>query len=339
MKLILREHVQFPSSFGILGHFITKEIMKRNWEYYVNLISQDPGPFDPSEYNFLLENAISNERFDEAALKSAVLSITTTPIARPRPAMQFLYTAWEGTVMPEFYKKTLEPVDVVFVPSDFARDAFLRGGFTEKVYTIPHGVDPNLFPIQPVSEEKFTFLSIGIDDWRKGHDVLIEAYRREFDPSEALLKIKTSAVMPVPRGVTLDSSKVPFSRMGEMYKGVHAFILATNGEGFCLPALEALASGLPVGITKATGHTEFLGSDYYPIKVGKKINRPGMDKNVFYHQPDIKSVREQMRNIYENYDKARAKALKGAARVRTSWTWANTVDAIQVVLDEYGVEL
>ena len=37
-----------------------------------------------------------------------------------------------------------------------------------------------------------------------------------------------------------------------------AFVLPTRGEGWCLPAMEAMAMSLPVIITNATGQQAFL---------------------------------------------------------------------------------
>lgn len=336
MKLILREHVQFPSSFSIIGHFLTKEILKRNWDHYVNLITgDDPGPFSKLEYEYLLKNRINDEETARLAPDNLMLTISTTPYNRPLPNKQLLYTAWEGTRIPEYYKQTVKDIDMILVPSNYTKNAFLQSQIGHKVQTVYHGVDTDVLPIQNPNG-KFTFISIGIDDWRKNHSKLVEAYRREFDPKEAVLRIKTNARVLCPMGVTLDSSSIPFSRMGDMYNG-HAYVSATRGEGFCFPALEALASWLPVIITKATGHTEFLGDDYFPVDIEKTVSRNGQSNQIKYAEPSIKSLREQMRFVYDNYDYCRKRISKGTSRVRTQFTWANTLDTIQDILEEYNV--
>jgi glycosyltransferase involved in cell wall biosynthesis len=48
---------------------------------------------------------------------------------------------------------------------------------------------------------------------------------------------------------------------------IKAFVLLTKGECFCIPALEAAVSGLPVIATNWSAHTEYLKSynGYYPV--------------------------------------------------------------------------
>ena len=43
-----------------------------------------------------------------------------------------------------------------------------------------------------------------------------------------------------------------------LYAASDAFVLQTRGEGWCLPAMEAMSMALPVILTNASGTTEYL---------------------------------------------------------------------------------
>jgi len=310
-----------------------REVYKVDMDHYLYLISNKPGPFPLSEYSYLLENQIDTNRLRSIAPDSVMLSITTVPYIRPKPKYQVLYTDWEGSRIPDFYRKSVSIADLIVVPSEFARSAFWSGGINREVVVVPHGIDPTLFPIQNPSG-KFTFLCIAADDWRKGLDILVDAFTSEFRPDEANLRVRTSADLDKYRNVIVDRSKVPFSQMGSMYNA-HAFVLPTRGEGFCMPALEALASGLPVIITEYGGHIEFLCNDYFPVEIETFINRPDQgipDYDIIeYAEPSVTSLREQMRYVYDNWDSARRRTLRGTHRVRRNYTWSNTLS----ILDDY----
>ncbi len=310
-----------------------REVYKRNLDHSLYLISNDPGPFPPDEYSYLMEHQINTDTFNETVGKDTVLSITTTPVTRPAPGRQLLYTDWEGSRIPEFYKLSTRVANVILVPSKFARDAFIASKMDKPVKIVPHGIDTDILKIQQPTG-KFTFLCVAANDWRKGLDILVKAFQEEFSPREATLKIRSSASISG-KGIEMDRSKIPFSQMSQMYKA-HAFVLPTRGEGFCLPALEALGSGLPVIITEGGGHVDFLQDDYYPIKIDSTVLKPNQSlpdyAHIKYYEPSITSLRSQMRYVYDNWDHARQKTLRGTHRVRELYTWSNTLDLIEELL-------
>jgi glycosyltransferase involved in cell wall biosynthesis len=100
---------------------------------------------------------------------------------------------------------------------------------------------------------------------------------------------------------------------------VKAYALATRGEGYGLPYIEAAASGLPIIATNWSGHLQFLEKDYfYPvdytlIDVAKsKIDNRIFVEGVKWADPSKKDFMVKAREVYENYSKAKdkSKALK-----------------------------
>lgn len=96
---------------------------------------------------------------------------------------------------------------------------------------------------------------------------------------------------------------------------VKAYALATRGEGYGLPYIEAAASGLPIIATNWSGHLQFLEKDYfYPvdytlIDVAKsKIDNRIFVEGVKWADPSKKDFMVKAREVYENYSKAKDKS-------------------------------
>src|SRR5262249_30225313 len=114
-------------------------------------------------------------------------------------------------------------------------------------------------------EGRFAFLFTGGTIHRKGIDILLEAYLRAFSASDdVLLVIKDTgtrsaytgqnqreAILALagdrtrPRIVYLDAD-LPAHELAGVYRAADCLVQPYRGEGFCLPALEAMACGLPV---------------------------------------------------------------------------------------------
>lgn len=125
--------------------------------------------------------------------------------------------------------------------------------------------------------------------------------------------------------------------MGSLYndRKIKAIISATHGEGFGLPLFEAAAHKLPVVVTNATGHVDFL----YCADAEGKIKphfapvefsiAPVPDEAVWdgvipdgsrWAFPDRESFREQLRAVYEDYDKFRDLAKRLQQHIRKNFS-------------------
>jgi len=96
---------------------------------------------------------------------------------------------------------------------------------------------------------------------------------------------------------------------------IKAYALATRGEGYGLPYIEAAASGLPIIATNWSGHLQFLDKDYfYPvdyelIDVAKsKIDNRIFVEGVKWANPSKDDFMKKARDVYENYSDAKNKA-------------------------------
>jgi hypothetical protein len=176
-------------------------------------------------------------------------------------------------------------VDRVWVPSDYVREGYLAAGMPPGVVeVVPNGVDLERYtpegPRRELPAAGCTFLFVGGSIWRKGIDLLIEAWIEAFGPDDDVqLVIKDfgtdthyrsqncgeeiesiAAKGKSARIVYLDEDLSP-DQIAELYRAADVLVTPYRGEGFCMPALEGMACGLPV-IHNGEGPTaEFVPED------------------------------------------------------------------------------
>ena len=203
-----------------------------------------------------------------------------------------LYQPWEfGRVPKRWVEEVRTTVDEVWAPSEAARAAFVASGVApELVHVVPNGIDPAHFtpegPARALPTGKSTvLLFVGGMTYRKGIDILLEAYGRAFtSDDDVCLVLKAFGSRTFYKGQTAEDAvrafqSVPgspelvlldedlsFDEIPALYRACDVLVQPYRGEGFCLPALEALACGRPVIVTDG-GSTD----DFVPAECGWRV--------------------------------------------------------------------
>jgi glycosyltransferase involved in cell wall biosynthesis len=140
--------------------------------------------------------------------------------------------------------------------SNWARDSLVAdyGVDPARIEVVSPSVDLTLWTPGPTRhDEKVRLLFVGGDFYRKGGQLLLEAYRT-LDPKQVELIAVTRTVLPSERGVTVYSHLQPNSpELRRLYQSCDIFVLPTRAEAFGIAAVEASASGLPVIATRVGG--------------------------------------------------------------------------------------
>lgn len=196
---------------------------------------------------------------------------------------------WEVGAPPRAWVHAVrERCDRVWVPSAFVRDGYVAAGMPPGIVdVVPNGVDLDRFtpdgPVHPFDgapPAACTFLFVGGTIWRKGIDVLLDAWARAFGPDDDVrLVVKDVGAQGAYRGQTSGEAvralaaredvapvlyladDVSPEELPALYRAADAIVLPYRGEGFCLPALEAMACGVPVIHTGAGPTGEFCPPD------------------------------------------------------------------------------
>jgi len=196
---------------------------------------------------------------------------------------------WEVGAPPRAWvQQVRERVDRIWVPSAYVRDGYVTSGMPPGIVdVVPNGVDLERFtPDGPARElhagarAGCTFLFVGGTIWRKGIDVLLAAWARAFGPGDDVrLVVKDFGVSSTYKGqtaggdvralaarddvapVTYVTEQLAPAELPALYRAADAVVLPYRAEGFCLPALEAMACGVPVIHTAAGPTGEFCPPD------------------------------------------------------------------------------
>ncbi|MBP1745879.1 MAG: hypothetical protein H6Q54_494 [Deltaproteobacteria bacterium] len=286
---------------------------------------------------------------------------------RPNPpgkAKWIIMYPCEYSAIPKYYTDVFKLAEEIWTPSNFSRNAFVSSGIDPlKVYVVPNGTDPEMFSPAGASLElrttkRFKFLFVGGTIYRKGIDILLESYSRAFTPQDDVcLVIKDLGVNTLYKGQTAQDlirkyqerkgapeilylwEEFNEKQMAALYRACDVFVSSYRGEGFSLPTLEAMSSGLPVMVTRSGATDDFVDEevgwliDAEQRAVGKKVYGHLLDKEAFLLEPSKHHLEEIMRIAYHSPSKIARKGIHGALRVRRHWTWKHSALRVLLRLD------
>src|SRR5438067_7265632 len=216
----------------------------------------------------------------DLVLVSHLVPRTGQPLSDRGPTVA--RTMFETDRIPPVLLARLMEVDEVWVPCDFNLDTFRRGGLPgTKLRVLPQTLDFELFdpaataPLDIPGRRGFTFLSNFDFTDRKGCDVLLAAWADAFGPDdEVCLVLKclslNDATRPLaervaelagPRPtapVVLVDRLMGAAEMPSLYASADAYVMASRGEGWGRPYMEAMAMGLPTIGSRWSGNLMFM---------------------------------------------------------------------------------
>jgi hypothetical protein len=278
--------------------------------------------------------------------------------------------AWETTRIPQYWVDKLNKFDGVITFCQASVEAFRDSGVTVPTFKVPHTFDIssyNLDGIESISAtsdpefltDKFVFYNISQFSAKKGIDVLLRSYLTEFHGhKDVILILKTYINMGGDRngerdrlrayidgakqGMRLPADGYPpvmvvtktltEEQVKKLHKTGDCYVCSSRGEGWCLPAFDALAYGNKLVTTSWGGMGEFaFDTEYVDIPEGEAGMIPGhypvreIPKNNVYPvrysmeplvgqghadpelytsfdkiaEPSVSSMMNQMRSVYE----------------------------------------
>ena len=179
------------------------------------------------------------------------------------------------------WQRHINLMDELWVPNKQSLETAERSGVKIPIKIVPHSLDMSSYKQTQGSKIKelettFTFGFIGEFVERKNIQALARAFHSEFDYDEPVnLYVKTSSqtldyvqnyFQQIRNGLKIrkkykEEVVICGSLPKESYISIlaqcHSFVMPSRGEGFCIPALESMAMGIPVIYTEGTGMDDF----------------------------------------------------------------------------------
>lgn len=160
-----------------------------------------------------------------------------------------------------------EEADAVLVASSFAQRSFLEKGFsTERLWTVPYGVDLQLFKPDGLPEaDGFTVLFVGQRSLRKGVGYLLAAFERLRHPRKRLRMVGTdtpdsSVAM---RGASTMSGvevmpSMPQGHLKTLMASSDVLVLPSIEDGYGMVVDQAMACGCPCVVSRNAGAADVV---------------------------------------------------------------------------------
>lgn len=253
---------------------------------------------------------------------------------------------------------------IIITPSHWSRTGFIRSGANpDRTMVIPCGIDPNIYKPVTKSEREalrkqlgwdgFVFLNVGAGTPNKGIDLLLKAFAvvvESYPEARLVLKGEESvygsdsliaqnldeltfdeAEKVLPRIAYLGET-LTFDQMAQLYQGADAYISPYLAEGFNLPALEAIACGLPVICTKGGPTDDFTTPDFAMHVESTFQEGTSNDQQIFRLMPNLEHLIALMKNIIKQPEFCDRAGVAGPKFVAAGFTWKHVVDQLLEVL-------
>lgn len=245
---------------------------------------------------------------------------------------------------PEYVEFLKKYIDKPVVVSKFGKEMIKKADPTFEIDQVYHGVDTNSFKklddkvvakLKGDLGNKFLILAVGVNQLRKQYPILLEAFA-EFakDKDDVALYLHTQRNLTV--GWDLDklvrlfnlTDKVLFTNnlvglkgveteaLNLLYNVADVFVSSAAGEGYGLPLVEAMATGLPIIYPDNTSMPEVVGDAGIKIPTDHYTIFPNKDRELIRPIPSVKHMVNALNEVYSNDKKRKEMSKKSLAMIK-----------------------
>jgi phosphatidylinositol alpha-1,6-mannosyltransferase len=197
-----------------------------------------------------------------------------------------------------------------------------------RVTIVPNGVDLDAFlpPETHLDSGTLNILCVARLIERKGQHDLIRAVKKLIDEGQkiSLSLVGTGDAESKYRSLAAElgiadsvifSGYVPREEIGKYYASAHVFVLPSYNEGMSVAALEAMASGLPLIVTRTGGAADL---------VDEEVN------GLLFNWADVEKLTDHLRRLSTSRDIIRQMGLASRARSK-EFTWDRTAGRLTTI--------
>lgn len=323
-KLRLRAEFNSYTGYGLHASYVVRSFYKFRRDVQVDPVGE------------VLEGCFEEVWTASRTPKSADGNrLLIAPAGVPVDGSEWFFTMHETTQMPKSMLENVKRAQAIIVPSQWCQQCFDAQGVDVPIYVVPVGVNTEIFYPQDRQPPVCTFGSAGnlllSSPHRKNMDMLVKAFLEAFsNEKDVRLKIKVRPECPVcvtddPR---VEVVREQFSEMGlsEWFRSLSAYVSPSRSEAFGQMNVQAMACGVPVICCAFGGVTDYH-SDAHGYSIDYNLSRAlgGYYSTGVWAEPDLDSMIEQLRRVYENRSEAFEKGKAAiAAASRLSWNSVNS---------------
>jgi glycosyltransferase involved in cell wall biosynthesis len=262
-------------------------------------------------------------------------------------------TYLEATKAWEWWIPTMKTFDEIWVGNQFSADAVANSGVDTPTYVFELGVDDMWTPFKRGNRGKIKFLHVDSDSPRKRADLVEAAFLKLFkgnDDVELTLKHHGSgdsagySVMELfnrnnESNINRIFKTLTQQEMVQLYHDHDILVYPTEGEGFGLIPLQALATGMPtISTSRWCSYEKYLGSNIIESTLGKTQHSGYHTGDVIL--PDFDSTVELMKNAVDNFDTQCDYYYKQAPKVIKEYSWQSQCDKmLKSLIKRVGISM
>lgn len=181
---------------------------------------------------------------------------------------------------------------------------------------IPPGIDLDNFRPRPEIERRADMvLALGRTNPLKNLPLTLAGWRALADPRPELYLFGIEPELATDPGMHYIEAPSD-ERVGELFSEATVFIQTSTHEGFCLPALESMATGGAVVCTDAHGNRDFCVDG----------------ENCLIPDPDAESVRSAIARLLADPE-LRERIGKAGIETASEYAWERRIDALEAFLE------
>jgi glycosyltransferase involved in cell wall biosynthesis len=342
-----------PTGYGVASFNILKSLGKNN---DISYFPKGQPSVDTAEDYELIISMINRHDFD---INAPCIKIwhQFDLAERVGRGPYFAYPFFELDTFSILEQQHMKVPDGLFVSSHWAKDVVSKNNIDTPTHVIPLGVNIDIFDhnkFAPPTMDKYVFINIGKWEIRKGHDILIDIFRKAF-PTENDVElwviasehtnsysnkeqlIEWKQKYSIDNRVKLSSGVNTQHELAHIISQANCGIFMSRAEGWNLELLECMAMNKPTIATNYSAHTEFCTNDNSYL-VDIESTEKAIDNKAFVgqgswakiEQKQIDQCIEYMRMVYHNQIRSNIAGLNTAK----SLSWNNSANKIQRCISE-----
>lgn len=359
-RKLLQIHGPFASEYSLakVNRELAEQLMQMQTEYQIELVG-DAASIDklPDRSDFK-KYPVLEELYNPKPLHADVAIYNNFPknptaefgLANMKAKIKLAYLAWEETALPKRWVDEINHnLHGVLVTSDHVLDVFRSSGVTIPMKNVGQGIasdTQNLEKFKLNTNKKFKFLHISSGHYRKGVDILLEAYFKSFtadDDVVLVLKLSPNLDNEINKIIeqynTDDAPEIEIINRGDLsdgqinylYQQCDAVVLPSRAEGFGRPMAEAMRMRKPLITTAYSGQLDFCTqANCYLLNYDMKESKSSLGiPGAKLAEPDLEQLQhllKQVKHDVESNEHELQHKLDRAYESANKLTWERTAN-------------